>query len=485
MFSFASGVLVRRITIITLLCWSLLISSQLKAEDLLALYVQAQTHDYPYLMAVSQYQGDLMVKDLGLSRYKPSLSYRYRIAENRYKSDQQSLMVTEGFDPSQCSGTAQEIAECVAAGLSYEGRDSDYQSQEHVVLLSQPIYDSARVADKQKSDVLAVQAHVQLKLAEQELIMRLLERYLHVLKARDDVTLAQQQLQSTEDEKTQAQRRFRLGVARETEVFDAQAAFDSQITAYDLAQAQLQIALRLLSDMVGFAVRIDYGLSEFMPVVMPEPLALDAWLALAQAHSEQLKMVQLSEQVAYKEYQKKQRARWPKVMALASYSESDLKQGQGFTPAASNSALGLELSVPIYNGGSMGAEKKQAAYRLQEAKQRRLNQLQWMNTEVSNTYLLMATDIKRFQARSRSLKSAQRALDATRDAYYDGVSSLLDLLQVQRHFYRTKRDLAASRYDYLLHLFKLRQVSGTLSLQHLQQLNQWLLPSSDSAALSE
>lgn len=453
------------------------------AADLISIYHAAENNDLLYLSAISRYRGDQLVAELGASRYKPNFSYRYRIADKRYKTDQKSLGLDPNFDPSECGGITDY--DCLQQALRYDSGNSDYQSQEHALLVTQPIYDNERVADKRKSDVLAEQAEAEFRVAQQDLLMRVSSHYFSVLKAEDDVILARQQLQSTQAQKLQAQKRYHLGVGRENEVFDAEAAYDSQISAYDMARTNKQIQLRLLADISGLLVQVDYRLSETMPVIKPEPMATPHWLQLAQAHSPQLKVAELSERAVYFDYQKKKKARWPTVMVMASYSETKLKEGQGFEPAATSSAIGLEVNVPIYQGGSINAAKKQAAYRVEEAKQRLQNQQKMLNSQVVNKLLMIDADIQRFEAKKRSLASAEKALKATRRAYHDGFSSLLDWLQVQRHYYRTKRDLAASRYDYLLNLFRLKQLAGTLAVTDLQQVNNWLrhIDTLDSADL--
>ena len=70
--------------------------------------------------------------------------------------------------------------------------------------------------------------------------------------------------------------------------------------------------------------------------------------------------------------------------------------------------------------------------------------------------------------------SSQSALDANRLGYQVGVRINIDVLNAQSQLFQTKRDLAQARYNVLLGGLRLRQASGTLTAEDLQQINSLL-----------
>ncbi len=67
--------------------------------------------------------------------------------------------------------------------------------------------------------------------------------------------------------------------------------------------------------------------------------------------------------------------------------------------------------------------------------------------------------------------SSQSALDANKLGYQVGVRINIDVLNSQSQLFQTKRDLAQARYNVLLGDLRLRQASGTLTAEDLQQIN--------------
>lgn len=72
--------------------------------------------------------------------------------------------------------------------------------------------------------------------------------------------------------------------------------------------------------------------------------------------------------------------------------------------------------------------------------------------------------------------SSQSALDANKLGYSVGVRININVLDSQSKLYDTKAKLAKARYDVLVGLLKLRQVSGVLNTEDLQNVNSLLVP---------
>jgi outer membrane protein len=67
--------------------------------------------------------------------------------------------------------------------------------------------------------------------------------------------------------------------------------------------------------------------------------------------------------------------------------------------------------------------------------------------------------------------SSQSALDANKLGYQVGVRINIDVLNSQSQLFDTKAKLAKARYDVLVGGLKLRQASGSLKLEDLEQVN--------------
>jgi outer membrane protein len=65
-------------------------------------------------------------------------------------------------------------------------------------------------------------------------------------------------------------------------------------------------------------------------------------------------------------------------------------------------------------------------------------------------------------------------LEATEAGFEVGTRTLVDVLNSQRDLFRARRDLAQSRYDYILNTLTLFQAAGTLQPTDVETVNGWL-----------
>ena len=91
-----------------------------------------------------------------------------------------------------------------------------------------------------------------------------------------------------------------------------------------------------------------------------------------------------------------------------------------------------------------------------------------------NAYRGVLASISRVEALEAAEVSAQSALEATEAGFEVGTRTLVDVLNSQRELFRAKRDLAVSRYDYILNYLSLLQAAGTLGPDNLSNANGWL-----------
>lgn len=446
------------------------------ASDLIELYQWAIKNDLQYQSALSRYKADVLAEDIGKAGVRPHLGYSYRWKKNEYESDTKVLSFNgkANFDFIRC-----EDFTCLRdrlLGLEYKDTHAKYTSTESALTLTQSIYDARNISARSKGKVAATKATAEMAAADKDLVVRVVEAYLDVLRAADEKLYTFQQMESIGSQKELAAKRFELGVGKETEVYDTQAAYDMQVTVHEMAKAQHYIALRQLSNITGVEISVVYPVSENMPVEIPYPNEADHWVNLAMNQNDAIQIAEAGEQMANLEMREKKYAHLPIVNFAATYVETELDGGQGFSPAATTKAYGIEVMLPLYQGGAVTAASKQAAYRFESAKQSQLNQKLQIKTGVINLLLIIKTDVKRYYMGLKGVESSTKAYEVTSEAYKNGSGSLLDLFQAEKNFYQARRDLSSSRYDYLLDIFKLYQLTGTLSLKQLRDYNAWFHP---------
>lgn len=455
----------------------LLLASRAFSSDLLQVYEWAKTQDLQYRAAQSRFESEALSKQIGLARTLPQVGYTYRWMRNDYESNQQTVNLTgKSVIKFQECANDPDVLGCLVYGLlgvEINTAKSAYTSSEHNLTLTQVLFDPEVGAERNKGRAMALKAAAEMAVAERDLIIRVLDAYLEVLRANDDADLAFRQLQSIGEQQQLVQRRFDLGVGKETEVYDAQSAYDVQVMAYEMTRTRQFVALYKLSQMTGIELSEVETLSPALIVEMPEPNDIQHWVNLALNNNDAIKVAEAFEKVAFYEMRKHNMNNLPRVMFAANYNETELTGGQGFQPASTSTAFGVEVRVPIYTGGAIHNARKQAAYRETEARDNVAMQKNRVETAMVSAMLMIKNEVERFYARKRAADSSSRSMEITQRSYAEGGSSFLDLLQVQKHYYEAQQQLSHARYDYIKRMFELKQLAGTLSATDVRDYNAW------------
>lgn len=484
----ANGVAMKKMSIYkgllkaVLLPW-MLCSSGLEAADLLQSYQRALENDPQWSAAKSKFLANNQIEKQGRAGLLPSLYVGARKSRNNYQSDQVQTIFSEDLaqDPVEaiedCSN-AVSFFNCWAQAVLGVGVSDDidetFESTDYSANFKQPILKLDRWYDYQKSKALTIKGASEFIIAEQDLILRLSKVYFGVLRAADDLETVEQEESAILKQLKLVKKRYEQGLDRETGLYEAQAAYDLQSAKLSLANSALQISYRQLASVSGVYDNDVVKISEDMPIELPLPATGEEWVQQALAHNASLDTARHTVDAANSEYKKHRAGHLPSLSLFASYKQTENDGGQGFVPASKGTIIGLEFTMPIYQGGMVSASRKQALYKHQEAKDR-LTQQRWMvESTTLNLHLTVNSDVQRFDAQKRSINSTRNALRSTQKSYQNGSRTIADILGAQKILYNAQRELVHTRFDYILNTLRLKQAAGVLNVEDLVVLNKWM-----------
>ena len=91
-----------------------------------------------------------------------------------------------------------------------------------------------------------------------------------------------------------------------------------------------------------------------------------------------------------------------------------------------------------------------------------------------DTYRGVVSAVSRVEALAQARQSTLQASKATQSGFEQGTRTSVDVLGSQRDTLQAQAELIAARYDYVLQVLQLKQVSGTLELADIKRINGWL-----------
>jgi outer membrane protein len=395
--------------------------------------------------------------------------YEYRAAMQKIPQARAELLPQVSLDARQ-SRTDQNITE--REQPIFGVGETRFTTTTWQFQASQPLFRYASWVQLSQSRAVVRQAFAVYTAAEQELILRAAALYLNVLASRDRVSLGEAELAAVgrQLELVRAQRRG--GLAAVTDEYEAEARYSSVEADLIDANYALDDAYQALRELAGDAVSSLFLLQAEIPLLPPQPADLTEWVARAVDQNLLLLARRAAVEVAEYEARRIRAAHYPTVELVASTGNVDV--GGAVTGGASKTdttVVGLQFSMPIFNGGLVMARTREADMNLQRVKQEEILQHRMIMRETRGAFQGVISAIQRVRALESSLTSQQSAVEGRTRGFRSGVYTLLDVLDSERELYATQRDLARARYEYLLNLLQLKRQAGTLSEDDLVYLN--------------
>jgi len=358
---------------------------------------------------------------------------------------------------------------------SNQSRNYDYNSYGYSLSLTQPLYRRQNSIQKEQADIANIGADASYKIIEQELIIRVSERYFDFLSSQDELTFALAEHESIEQQLDQTQQRFDVGMSTITDVVESQAAFDLSNATVISAENELANSKERLRETAGIYIDKLATLKEGSPLVRPVPEDINAWSDVALKQNPSLAVARAAVDDAGQTIELQRSGHYPTLdlVGQAGYNSQDDTTLGGSSDIQSE-MVGLRLNLPIYEGGAVSSRTRESEHRLDQAMQNEEQQRRLVVRVSRESYNSVISGISRVEALKQAVKSNQQALESTEAGYDVGTRTTVDVLNVRSSLYRGLRDYSSSRYEYILAGLRLKQAAGTLSVDDLQRLNKWL-----------
>ena len=426
-----------------------------KPQSLIDVYHQALANDATLAAALSTNKAAQEIIEQGKALYRPTVNFNAGV--NATKSSIKFNNETSSF-PRLAGSTKYE-----AYNYGLEARQPIYRKQ-NLVQMDQSLT-QVSIADKQYH------------LSQQTLMLRTTQAYFNVLLAEDQIKLIEAQKAAILSQLEQANVTFEVGTATVTDVNEAQARYDL-ILAQEIAAINAhQIAQHEITQITG---TMPSTLATVKSDIQVNPInqSMQNMLDIAQQNNLNLAIQQDALKLAQQDTTLNKAAHLPTLDAVASYTNNYTNGGlNGFGTDVNNTTIGLQLQIPLYQGGLVSSRVRQAVLNEQRAKDDIEVARRQINLDMQRAYLNLSSSVAQVKALDQALISSRSQLDSTKLGYEVGVRTSVDVLDAQQQFYSAKRDLLQARYNYLVNIIRLKTASGLINEADLQEINQQLIVS--------
>jgi outer membrane protein len=353
-----------------------------------------------------------------------------------------------------------------------------YSSTTAGVSLTQAVFRRDRWMSLDRSKSQVAQAEAQLSAEEQGLIVRVATAYFDVLSAQDTLEFVRAEKKATARELDQAKQRFEVGLDAITSVHEAQSRYDITVADEVTAQFRLDQTWEALRQIIAERPASLAGLIEKIPLQPPSPDDENQWSEWAQQNNPAIQAALHAADAAKKQIEVQRSGHYPTLDAVGSYQVNrfqDVDTPGGLTSESfsdiDRGTIGLQLTIPIYQGGGVEAGTRQAVSQYQAAQDVLDGRRREVDKNVRDAYRAVNQTIARVKALKTAIVSTQSALEATQAGYEVGTRTIVDVLNRQRDLFAAQRDYAVARYQHLIASLSLKQAAGNVTREDVQQVN--------------
>lgn len=421
-------------------CLSSLFASGAFAADLMQVYREALANDAKYAAARAQFEA----------------------GQERVVQARAGLLPAIG-------ASANTTWNDVDARTSVGSSDGQYNSNGYAVQLTQPLFRWQNWVQYKQGELQTALAGSQYGLARQDLILRAAVAYFDVLNAQDALDALSQLRTAAAEQLEIGKVSFEVGTVTITDVHEAQSRFDLASAQEIAAQNELEVRRQTLAQLIGKEPEALARLRPGVALQRPQPDNIGDWASAAEQGSYAVQAQQLTREIASREVERSHAGHLPTLDLVATHGLNHRPSTQ--IERSESTTIGLQLNVPIFQGGAISSQAREAAALKLKADADLEDARRSAALAARQSYLGVTSGMAQVRALEAARVSSTSALDANKLGYEVGVRINIDVLNAQSQLADTLQRLARARYDTLLAQLRLKAAAGTLGEDDVQAIN--------------
>jgi outer membrane protein len=354
----------------------------------------------------------------------------------------------------------------------------DFGGQTQIISMGRPWQSTASVSLNQQLFNLAVFTGLKAakttrefyklnaELTEEQVIEKVASSYYEVYKTKSQLTTIDQTIENTTRIRNVIANLFDNGLAKKIDLDRT----NVNLNNLKSTRQQLINASQLQENALKYLIGMDIN----TPIVLPQNTFEVSEYALIDQNEtleSRTELKLLEKQTRLLELNKKaiQAQGYPSLSLTANYGYLGI--GDKFPwfqtyPGAywsDYSAIGLNLSIPIFNGGSIQAKTKQAQIQIDMLEVDKKDTRLALDLQLQNAIAQLNNSMLTLESQKENVNLAKTVLENVENNYKNGLSSLTDLLDAETSNANAQNNLTNALLDYKLAEVQLIKAKGALN----------------------
>ena len=356
------------------------------------------------------------------------------------------------------------------------GQETTFDGNRYSLQLTQVLFNWQAFAARAQAVLREDQAE-QLYYSELAILLTdVAEKFFDSLQARDALDSIASEYEAVSNQLQQIESLYARQLAQITDLYQAQASLASVEAQQIQLESRLDIQLEALRSVSGIEPGELFRLAEGAKVP-PLENNLHYWVDQAEKNNHSIKAQRLAFEASKKMISQRRGAYMPQVSLVLQRQDSDVGFDNMPLQRSDNTYIGVDVSVPIYAGGSNRAAVREANSQSLIAE----NELRGVQLEIGETvrsaYLQVQASEKIIGAAQKLVESTELSATAMQRGFELGAVTSVDVLNAIRDQFGAQRDLQQVRYEHVKFLLLLKREAGLLTADDLIEVSTWLEPS--------
>ena len=355
-----------------------------------------------------------------------------------------------------------------------------FTREQYQIRLEQPIYNRGHWVRLRQTERETRRTDLERSSEHQDLMARVTEAYFEVLLAELEHGLAEQEVEALSSEVRRVEALYDRELASRADRLEVQAALEEARNAKLGGQHRVDAAYEHLREITNRRYADLRKLRDDFPVELPEPDSVDVWIDRAMQNNPRLMAAEQTlrsrrDQIAIERAQ-----HHPQLNLVASHTYFDDVDDEEELSIATpgrrfdETVVGVQLTVPLYEGGQVSARSRAAEHDAAQASQQVDGLRRALLSEVRGSFLDVERGVTSIRALQRSVSAQTARLEAVEEELGIGRRSVVDLLETRRALIESRLSLARARVEYLSAHVSLRSAAGEMDRDAVLWLAEFL-----------
>lgn len=347
-----------------------------------------------------------------------------------------------------------------------------YSSHNYGLSIRQSIFNMASYAQYGQAQSEIQRSDAEVSSALSSLMSRVSGAYLDMLLSAENIQYIKTQKSSIEGQLKQAEARYKSGFGTITEISEAQSNLQSSSAKEIEYVNALENAKRALENLTGFYPEHFLSLDPFkLSLSPPQPTQVEDWIQTGLEKNPDILADRYTQRSVSLEIDKNQSGHYPTLDLVASRIDSQSDNNYTIGSKYLTNSIGLQLNIPIYQGGRVNASVRQSVARLEESAAKAEQRQRDVTAAIRKYFNEVVNGIAKITAFTQLVSANDIALQGTQKGFIAGIRTNIDVLNAQDKLFSAKRDLSKERYQLIYNRVLLKQFAGMLNDGDIQEIS--------------